>query len=231
MPDSGTISLSPLQPPARPALLDAAGAEALVASYPAVSKTAAIKDIGRIDAHMGRFISLAPICLVATADATGKADVTPRGDPPGAFKVLDERTIALADRPGNNRLDTLRNILANPEIALIFLLPGTNETVRVAGTARLSVDPPLLDSMAVQGKSPKCAIVVSVRQAYLHCAKALLRARLWTGDYAVPKGTFPSIVRMVADQVGQGVLSEEETRQREQLVEANYRDGLWAHPR
>ena len=100
-----------------PVLLDKDGAAALVASYAAVSKTAAIKDIGRIDGHMGRFIALSPMCLVATADATGKQDVTLRGDPPGAFKVLDERTIALADRPGNNRLDTLKNLLANPEIA------------------------------------------------------------------------------------------------------------------
>jgi PPOX class probable FMN-dependent enzyme len=229
MPDSAAVSLSSLQPPARPALLDPAGAAALVASYAPVSKTAAIKDIGRIDVHMSRFIAMSPICLVATADADGKADVTPRGDPPGAFKVLDEKTIALADRPGNNRLDTLRNILANPEIALIFLLPGTNETVRVAGTARLSTDPQLLESMAVQGKSPKCAIVIAVRQAYLHCAKALLRSKLWTGEYAQPRGTFPSIVRMVADQVGKGVLSEEETKRREELVNANYRDGLWAH--
>jgi PPOX class probable FMN-dependent enzyme len=208
-----------------PVLLDASEAAALVASYAPVSKTAAIKDIGRIDAHMGRFIGLAPMCLVATADADGKQDVTPRGDPPGAFKVLDAHTIALADRPGNNRLDTLRNLLANPEIALIFLIPGIAETVRVAGTARLSVDPDLLASMAVQGKTPKCAIVVSVRQAYLHCAKALLRSRLWEADYRQPKGTFPSISRMVGDQVG---LSEEEKRQREAQTERAYKEGLWA---
>ena len=123
-------------PPRSPALLDAAGAAALVGSYAAVSKGAALKDIGRIDVHMGRFIALSPLCLVATADAAGKQDVTTRGDPPGSFKVLDERTIALADRPGNNRLDTLKNLLENPEIALIFLIPGIAETVRVAGTAR-----------------------------------------------------------------------------------------------
>ena len=211
--------------PRAPVLLNSAGAAALVASYAPVSKTAAVKDIGRLDAHMSRFISLSPMCLVATADAAGKQDVTPRGDPPGAFKVLDEHTVALADRPGNNRLDTLRNLLENPEIALIFLLPGTNETVRLAGTARLSVDPALLESMAVQGKVPKCAIVVSVRQAYLHCAKALLRSRLWTGDYAQPKGAFPSISRMVGDQIG---LSEEEKAQREAATEHAYREGLWA---
>jgi PPOX class probable FMN-dependent enzyme len=208
-----------------PALLDTTAAAALVSSYAPVSPTAQVKDIGRIDVHMGRFIALSPMCLVATADKTGKQDVTPRGDPPGAFKVLDEKTIAIADRPGNNRLDTLRNILENPEIALIFLLPGTNETVRVAGTARLSTDGELLASMAVQGKLPKCAIVVSVRQAYLHCAKALLRSRLWTGEYAQPKGTFPSIARMVGDQVG---MTEEQKKAGDARVEVAYRDGLWA---
>ena len=212
-------------PPRPPVLLDAAGAAALVASYAAPSKPAALKDIGRIDVHMGRFIGLSPLCLVATADASGKQDVTPRGDLPGSFKVLNEHTIALADRPGNRRLDTLKNLLENPEIALIFLIPGITETVRVAGTARLSVDPELLASMAVQGKEPKCAVVVSVRQAYLHCAKALLRSRLWTGDYAQPKGTFPSIARMIGDQVG---LSEEEKKKREAITEIAYRDGLWA---
>jgi hypothetical protein len=211
--------------PRSPALLDAAGAAQLVASFAPVARGAALKDIGRIDGHMGRFIALSPLCLVATADASGKQDVTPRGDPPGAFKVLDEHTLALADRPGNNRLDTLKNLLENPEIALIFLLPGVNDTVRVAGTARLSVDPGLLDSMAVQGKVPKCAIVISVRQAYLHCAKALLRSRLWSGEYAQPKGTFPSISRMVGDQIG---LSEGDKKAAEARTEKAYKEGLWA---
>ena len=221
MPDSLSVSA----PPTQPALLDEEGARALVASYAPVSTTAAVKDIGRIDAHMGRFIALSPICLIATADAAGKQDVTPRGDPPGSFKVLDEKTIALADRPGNNRLDTLRNLLENPEVALIFLLPGVNETVRVAGTARLSVDPALLDSMAVQGKAPKCAIVVSVRQAYLHCAKALIRSKLWTGDYAVAKSSFPSIGRIIGDQLG---YTEDEKKAADTRTELAYRDGLWA---
>ena len=215
----------PPVPSKSPALLDSAEAAALVASYSPVSPTAQVKDIGRIDVHMGRFIGLSPICLVATADKAGKQDVTPRGDPPGSFKVLDEKTIAIADRPGNNRLDTLKNLLENPEIALIFLLPGTNETVRVAGTARFSTDPDLLASMAVMGKNPKCAIIVSVRQAYLHCAKALLRSKLWTGEYAQPKGTFPSIARMVGDQVG---MTEEQKTLGDARVEVAYRDGLWA---
>jgi PPOX class probable FMN-dependent enzyme len=211
--------------PRVPAVLDAAGAAALVASYAPVGKIAAWKDIGRIDVHMRRFIGLSPICFVSTADAEGKQDTTPRGDPPGSFKVVDEHTICIPDRPGNNRLDTLRNLLENPQISLIFLLPGTNETVRVAGTGQLSTDPELLESMAVQGKAPRCAIVVSVRQAYLHCAKALLRSRLWTGEYAQPRNTFPSISRIVGDQIG---LSEEDKVAGEARTERAYRDGLWA---
>jgi uncharacterized protein len=212
-------------PPRPPVLLDAAGAAALVASYAAPSKPAALKDIGRIDVHLGRFIGLSPLCLVATADASGKQDVTPRGDPPGSFKVLDEHTIALADRPGNRRLDTLKNLLENPEIALIFLIPGITETVRVAGTARLSVDPELLASMAVQGKEPKCAIVISVRQAYLHCAKALLRSRLWQPDYVQSRSALPSIIDMLGDQIG---FTKEEKKVAEERTELSYKDGLWA---
>jgi len=212
-------------PPRPPVLLDAAGAAALVASYAAPSKPAALKDIGRIDVHMGRFIALSPLCLVATADASGKQDVTPRGDLPGSFKVLNEHTIALADRPGNRRLDTLKNLLENPEIALIFLIPGITETVRVAGTARLSVDPELLASMAVQGKEPKCAIVISVRQAYLHCAKALLRSKLWQPDYVQSRSALPSIIDMLGDQIG---FTKEEKKVAEERAELSYKDGLWA---
>ncbi len=220
-------SILPVRPPA---VLDDAGAAALVASYGAVGVTAAQKDIGRIDGHLAKFISLSPICFVATADAAGRQDVTPRGDPPGSFKVIDGHTVAIADRPGNNRLDTLKNLLENPEIALIFLMPGTNETARLAGTAKLSVDPELLAAMAVQGKTPRCAIVVTVRQAYFHCAKALLRSRMWTGEYAQPKGFMPSLSRVVVDQLGL-VMSEEDKAKREAALEANYRDGLWAHPK
>jgi uncharacterized protein len=207
-----------------PALLDPEDAAALVASYGPASSLAGKKDIGRLDPHIRRFIELSPICFVATANADGHEDVTPRGDPPGSFKVLDEKTLAIADRPGNNRLDTLKNLLVNPEIALIFLLPGMNETVRLAGTARLSVDPELLNSMAVQGKAPKCAIVVSVRQAYLHCAKALIRSKLWTGEYVQPRGAFPSIARIIGDQLG---LSEADKEAGEARVERAYRESLW----
>jgi len=227
MPDTALPTTPPTPAKAaKPVLLDKAGATALLASYGKPRELTVKKDIGRIDQHMAKFISLAPLCLVSTADKSGKQDVGPRGDPPGAFKVLDEHTIAFADRPGNNRLDTLTNLVENPEIALLFLLPGIGETVRVAGTASLSVDPELLAAMAVQGKPPLCAIVVHVRQAYLHCAKALLRSKFWSGEYAVAKDAFPSIVRMIADQVGMGGADIEANEKR---VEKNYRDGLWSH--
>ena len=212
--------------PRSPALLDAAGAAALVASYAAVSKGAALKDIGRIDVHMGRFIALSPICLVATADASGKQDVTPRGDPPGSFKVLDEHTIALADRPGNNRLDTLKNLLENPEIALIFLIPGITETVRVAGTARLSVDPELLASMAVQGKEPKCAIV-DLGAPGLPALRQGAAALEAVAAPTTPSPRAPS-PRSAAWSATRSASAKRRRRQREARTERAYKDGLWA---
>ena len=219
MPDS----LTPTS--ARPAVLDAEAARALVASYGKPSAIAAVKDIGRIDQHLRRYIEMSPFCCVATADADGKQDVTPRGDPPGSFKVFGEHTVAIPDRPGNNRLDTLKNLLANPQVGLIFLLPGMDETVRVNGTAMLSTDPELLESMAVEGRKPKCAIVVEVREAYLHCAKAFRRSRLWDPATRIDRGTLPSLACMIRDQIG---LSEEATRQAEERIDKAYRESLWA---
>jgi hypothetical protein len=219
MPDSLTPKA------AAPAVLDAEAARALVASYAKPSPLAVAKDIGRIDAHLRRYIEASPFCCVATSDAEGNQDVTPRGDPPGSFKVFGEHVVAIPDRPGNNRLDTLKNLLVNPQIGLIFLLPGMDETVRVNGTARLSVDPDLLASMAVAGKAPTCAIVVQVRQAYLHCAKAFRRSKLWDPSVQISRGDFPSLACIVRDQIG---LSAAETQAVEERTERAYRDALWA---
>jgi len=198
MPDSLPFSA----PPREPALLDADGAAALVGSYAPVSKTAAIKDIGRIDAHMGRFIALSPICLVATADASGKQDVTPRGDAPGFVTVEDDRTLLIPDRPGNNRLDSLTNILAHPGIGLLFLIPGMDETLRVNGTAEILDDADLTARFAIAGKLPKTVLRVAVREAYLHCAKALMRSRLWDPAVQIDRSTLPSMGEMMRDQIG-----------------------------
>ncbi len=208
----------------QPALLGDDAARALVASFPKPSDTAARKDIRRLDAYLGRFIELAPFCCISTADLAGHQEVSPRGDPPGSFKVLDEHTLAIADRPGNNRIDNLSNLIANPHIGLIFFVPGVEEVVRVNGTARLSVDRALLDSMAVQGKPPRLAIVVTVQEAFLHCAKAIKRAKLWETETQVPRNTFPSIARMISEQLH---LSPEETARREEATARGYREGLW----
>ncbi|QQS10608.1 MAG: pyridoxamine 5'-phosphate oxidase family protein [Rhodospirillales bacterium] len=211
---------------AKPAVLDDEGARALVARYGATSPVAAKKDIGRIDAHMKRFIETAPFCCVSTADADGRQDATPRGDPPGSFRVIDERTLAIPDRPGNNRLDTLRNLLVNPQIGLLFMIPGMNETTRVNGVARLSVDAELLASMAVQGKPPLCAIVVEVREAYMHCPKAFMRSKLWDPEARIDRASFPSLICMIGDQVG---LAEAERNAAEARSARAYREGLWEH--
>jgi PPOX class probable FMN-dependent enzyme len=217
MPDS-------LTPAAKPDTLDVEGARALVGSFPQPTMVAAKKDIGRIDAHLRKFIEESPFLCLGTSDADGNQDVTPRGDPPGSFKVIDEKTVAIPDRPGNNRLDSLKNLTTNPKVGLIFMVPGVDETVRVNGSARLSTDPALLASMAVQGKAPKCAIVVEVREAYLHCAKAFRRSKLWDPTSHRPRESFPTLACIVRDQLG---LDEQTTKAVDERTERAYRDGLW----
>ena len=125
------------------------------------------------------FIKASPFFLVATSDAAGACDVSPKGDPPGSVKILDRRTIAIPDRLGNRRVDGHRNVIANPHIGLIFIIPGVDETLRVNGRAFLTADPDLLFSIAIDGRSPKLAIVVEIDEAYMHCARAFLRSGMW----------------------------------------------------
>lgn len=212
--------MSPLQP----VLLDDAAARALLEqTYPQPSALVRAKDIGHIDAHLRRFIEASPFYCLATADAAGKQDVTPRGDPPGTFKVLGPQTLALPDRPGNNRLDALRNLVENPNIGLVFFIPGFGETVRINGTARLSTDPALLEAMAVEGNLPRAAIVVQVTEAFLHCAKALKRSRLWEASAQIPRDALPSLGAMLADHVH---LTPEQRQSADERIELSYKT-LW----
>jgi PPOX class probable FMN-dependent enzyme len=203
------------------AVTDLAG---LAALYAAPSALAAAKTLDRLDRWCRRFLELSPFVAMASADADGKADVGPRGDRPGFVRVLDDRTIAIPDRPGNNRIDTLRNIVANPEVATLFMIPGVDETLRINGRARLSRDPALLEAMAVDGKPARLAIVIEVREAFLHCAKAFKRSRLWDPAAQVPKGTLPTIARMIADQKNLGDEMVEAANKRAEIA---YREGLW----
>jgi hypothetical protein len=157
------------------------------------------KCVDRLDGHCRDFIALSPFLVLGTANAEGKADVSPRGDPPGFVKVLDDRTLLIPDRPGNNLLDSLSNIIANPDVGLLFVIPGFEETLRVNGRADVVRDPALLAPLAVAGKAPKVAIRVAVREAYLHCAKSFRRARLWDPAARVPRSALPSLGKMVMD--------------------------------
>lgn len=186
--------------------------DALRAHYGEPSVLAARKSLDRLDAHCRRFIAASPFLVIATADASGAMDASPRGDAPGFVRVPDDRTLVIPDRPGNRRVDSLSNVVANPQVGLFFLVPGVNETLRVNGGAEISTDPKLLAEMAVRGKIPRSALVVTVREAFLHCAKALVRSDLWNADKHVDRKTFPSLGKMLADQI-EGVDAGEADRQ------------------
>jgi PPOX class probable FMN-dependent enzyme len=174
--------------------------EALRELYNLPSELARRKQLDRLDAHCRRFIELSPFMLVSSSGADGLADVSPRGDQPGFVRVIGERTLAIPDRRGNNRLDTLTNIVGNPAVGLIFLIPGYHETLRINGSATIDDDPALLEDFAVNGKPPVTVLMVTVREAYLHCAKSILRSRLWQEDAKTDRSLMPSMGQMIKDQ-------------------------------
>ncbi|MEO3776193.1 pyridoxamine 5'-phosphate oxidase family protein [Micromonospora sp. B11E3] len=143
-----------------------------------------------------QWLAASPFCLIATAGADGTCDVSPKGDPPGFTLVLDDRTIAIPERPGNRRADGYRNILDNPHVGLIYLVPGRTDTLRITGRARLVRDAPYFDDMVVQGHRPVLAIVVEIEQVFYHCAKAFLRSQLWQPETWRPD-VLPSRARLV----------------------------------
>lgn len=169
--------------------------------YGTPSRLAAAKQLDRLDAHARRFIGLSPFLVISSHGADGLGDVSPKGDAPGFVQVLDDRTLLIPDRPGNNRLDTLSNLLANDGVGLLFLVPGVCETLRVNGRARVVADEGLLAPTAVRGRLPAAGILVAVEEVYLHCAKALVRSRLWDDDHRVERRSLPSLGQMLADQI------------------------------
>lgn len=173
---------------------------ALRALYPAVTPLARIKELDHIDKHARAFIAASPFVCLGTARADGSADVSPRGDAPGFVKVLDAHTLAMPDRPGNNRLDSLSNIVANPQVGLMFLIPGIGEILRVNGQARIVRDPALLAGFEVNGKLPTTAIVVAVKQAFLHCTKAIHRGKLWANEAKADRKILPPLGHMIVEQ-------------------------------
>ena len=158
------------------------------------------KLLRRLDRHARAFIALSPFAVLAT-HGPGGSDASPRGDAPGFVQVVDDVTLLLPDRRGNNLIDSLRNIVASPDVGLLFLVPGINETLRVNGTAKVITDAARLEPMAAQGKVPASALEISVREVYFHCGKAMLRSDLWNAEKHVPRSSFPTLGRVLADQV------------------------------
>jgi PPOX class probable FMN-dependent enzyme len=164
------------------------------------SDVARNKELDSLDIHCRAFLDRSPFLLLGTAGANGTCDVSPKGDTPGFVLVLDDKTLVIPDRKGNRRVDSLQNILVNPHVGLLFLIPGVNETLRVNGTATIIQDDDILARMAVGGSVPQLAIVVTVDQCFLHCAKSFLRAKLWEPAHFVQRSELPSLSRMLLDQ-------------------------------
>ena len=177
-------------------------ADDLRSRYRHPSERAVRKQLDRLDPHCRRFVELSPFVLLASSGRSRQADVSPRGGEPGFVAILDDRTLAIPDSPGNNRLDSLSNVVENPEVALLFLVPGVDEVLRVNGTAEVLDDETLCTALTTRGRPPATVIRVAVRDAYLHCAKAVMRARLWHEDSKVERSTLPSLGQMLKDQIG-----------------------------
>ena len=159
------------------------------------------KDIAQIDAHFAHFISLSPFLCIGTAGENGLCDVSPRGGEPGFVHVIDARTLAIPDRPGNNRLDSLGNITRNPGVGLLFFVPVFEDTLRVNGVAHVTTEPELMARFTTDGKPPRSVVLIDVKEAYLHCVKAIKRAGLWTQEAQVDRATFPTAGQVYRDQL------------------------------
>lgn len=156
------------------------------------------KTINYIDEHCRSFIEKSPFITIATSDLEGNMDVSPKGDPAGFVKILDEKTLAIPDRPGNAKADTLTNVIKNPNIGLIFLIPGVRETLRINGEAKIVQDKWVLEQLNVDGKTPSFAIIVTVKEAFMHCAKCIIRSKLWQVDTA-KQSSVPSLAKVLVE--------------------------------
>lgn len=187
------------------------------------SHLAANKAVKVLDEHCRTFIASSPFIVIASSDAEGNVDISPKGDPAGFVQVLDERTLAIPDRPGNRRADTFRNILQNPKIGLFFFIPGKQETFRVSGRAIIVRDLALRQSMAIRGKTPEFAIVVTIDEAFLHCAKCVIRSGIWEQEKWPDLDNLASLARVMIDH---GKLADNEEKVQAAINES-YRDRLY----
>ena len=189
---------------------------------------AVMKARPKLDKYSKEFISRSPFLSLGTADSDGKVDVSPRGDAPGFVLVLDDSTIFIPERPGNRRVDSLSNIVSNPNVGLLFMIPGFEDTLRVNGRASVVTDAALLEQCAVKGKAPKTGIRVDVEEAYIHCAKAFKRSKLWEPESLQDRSEMPSIAKIILDQVAEGEgAADGDVAAGDELVEDDYKNNLY----
>lgn len=181
------------------------------------------KELPALDAHARRFLERSPFVLIGSSDQDGNGDVTPKGDRPGFVAILDDRTLAIPDRPGNNRLDTWENIVANPAVGLLFLIPGMNETLRINGIGRITADADLCNRLAVDGRPSISALVVDIRASYMHCAKAFMRSALWKPETWPARQEMPTLGEMLRDQLALSVAADVIDRD----LDDAYKKSLW----
>ncbi|QND48246.1 pyridoxamine 5'-phosphate oxidase family protein [Rhizobium lusitanum] len=201
--------------------------QSLRSLFEATHALAILKCQDTLGEHAQDFIRRSPFLCIGTQNLDGKADVSPRGDPVGFVKILDERTLAIPDRPGNNRLDTLINIIANPSVGLMFVIPGFDDTLRVNGRATLVNDPDLLKRMSVNDRAPKLAIVVEVAEVFMHCAKAFRRSRLWSPDHFQNRTEMPSLIKIILDETTGAPSDKDEMRKMDDDLEEDYKRTLY----
>ncbi|MFE1598435.1 pyridoxamine 5'-phosphate oxidase family protein [Methylobacterium sp. ID0610] len=195
---------------------------AIRAHYGSPADRALKKQLTQLDHHTRAFIALSPFLVIASSDAAGRGDATPRGDAPGFVAILDDRTLLIPDRPGNRRADTMLNVAGNPQIGLLFFVPGLDETLRVNGRACFTTEEALLAPLAVGGRNPVAGLVVAVEEVFFHCGKAMIRSRLWDPEARVERGSFPSLGRILADQI-----AGEDRAEAERAIEESYRTRLY----
>ncbi|MEY8837857.1 pyridoxamine 5'-phosphate oxidase family protein [Cribrihabitans sp. XS_ASV171] len=181
------------------------------------------KQLARLDSHARNFIARAPFLVIASQDASGRTDATPKGDRPGFVEVLDDRTIAIPDRPGNNRLDTFRNIISNPRAGILFIIPGMNETLRVNGRAHLTVNSGLCARLGMNGRPAKSVMLVEVEEVFMHCAKAFIRSSLWKPTEWPDRSEMPTLGEILRDQVA----TSRSADAIDDALTENYRTELW----
>ena len=199
----------------------------LRSSFAPTHEIAAQKVLNRIDEHARSYIERSPFICIGTQSKDGKADVSPRGDPKGFVRILDAKTLLIPDRPGNNRLDTLSNVLSNPNVGILFIIPGFDDTLRINGKACITRDPGLLEASAVHGKSPKVGLVVTVNEVFLHCAKAFRRSKLWEVESQQDRSELPSLVNIVLDQTTGAPSDPSERAKLDADLEEEYRQTMY----